>query len=263
MKKTIDGPSAVREMFGSISPRYDLLNHLLSFGIDVHWRKAVAGELAGMGPGGTFLDVATGTGDLAFEMVRSLGEKCRVVGVDFSEPMLRIGQRKWTRIRGRWDAGPRSGGGNGSHGGRCSPVGFHCGDALNLPFPDRTFDGAACAFGVRNFGDLHRGLAEILRVLKPGGKLAVLEFSTPINGAFRFLYRTYSHYVLPVVGRLVSRHPTAYTYLPESVARFPVGEQFRRELERAGFFNAGFRYLSGGIVSIHTGLRPAEGGDIR
>jgi len=243
-------------MFGAISPWYDFLNHFLSLGIDVYWRQSTASEFSENGSGKRYLDVATGTGDLAFELARNVGEKSSVVGMDFCQPMVVRGRKKWDRI---WSRNT-----NGSvpypqdPAETSPPIGkvlFHCGDALQLPFSDRTFDGATCAFGVRNFSDLKQGLTEIRRVLKPDAKFVVLEFSTPENPLFRFLYRFYSHRVLPWIGRLVSRHPTAYTYLPESVDQFPAGKEFQRELESTGFRKVGFRSLTMGIVTIHTGIR--------
>lgn len=224
----------VQRMFDDIAPKYDLLNRVLSGGIDRKWRRLVIEKLVADRPK-RVLDVATGTADLAI-MAAELGVES-VVGVDIAENMLEIGRDK---VR--------------DHGLGESVV-LRTGDAEKLPFSDRQFDAATVAFGVRNFEDLDRGLAEIRRVLKPGGRLIVLEFSRPSTFPIAQLYGFYGRYILPAVGRLVSGDPSAYTYLPESIAVFPQGAEFMERLERAGFEAAGEKRLTFGIASIYEGTR--------
>lgn len=226
----------VEAMFDEIAPRYDLLNRVLSFGIDVWWRKrAVAwlGEALGGRRPDRLLDVATGTADLAVEAL-SLGPR-EVVGVDLSEGMLSHGREKLRKK------------------GLDRRVPLVQGDATHLPFGDAEFDGALVAFGVRNFEDLEAGLAGIRRVLKPGAALVVLEFSHPTAFPVKQGYAFYSKHVLPRIGRTVSGSAEAYEYLPESVAAFPDGEAFLRVFRAAGFQNVEARPLTFGIVSLYRG----------
>lgn len=222
----------VQRIFSEIAPRYDLLNHVLSLNIDRSWRKkAVAALDWASEPGGTYLDACAGTFDLALELERRDGFQGRVVASDFAHPMLVQGGDK---IR---DA-------------RVSPV---CGDSLRLPFPDDTFHGATVGFGVRNLADLALGLSEFRRVLRPGRRLVILEFTTPPNALVRAGYHFYFRRILPVVGRIVSGHPWAYTYLPESVKEFPGPSELGALLESVGFHDVGWRLLTGGIAAIHWG----------
>ncbi len=225
----------VEAMFDEIAPRYDLLNRVLSFGIDVWWRKKAVALLADAldGQPNHLLDVATGTGDLAIEAL-SLGGK--VVGVDISEGMLEGGRAK-LRERGLDDR-----------------ITLVQGDAAALPFDDDAFDGALVAFGVRNFEDLEAGLAGIRRVLRPGAPLVVLEFSHPTTFPIKQGYEFYSKHVLPRVGRAVSGSSEAYEYLPESVAAFPDGEAFLSVLRSAGYRAPLAKPLTFGIVSLYRGL---------
>jgi len=223
----------VREIFSEIAPRYDLLNHVLSLNIDRAWRRqAIALLRWERTPGGVFLDACAGTFDLSLELARREGFEGTVVGSDFAHPML---------VQGR----PKLGGAS------VAPV---CGDALRLPFADAAFDGVTIGFGVRNLSDLDAGLAELRRVLRPGGKLVVLEFTLPPNAIVRAGYLFYFRRILPVIGRIVSGHSWAYSYLPESVGAFPGPAQLGARLEEAGFHDVAWRLVSGGIAAIHHGV---------
>ena len=225
----------VEAMFDEIAPRYDVLNRVLSFGVDVWWRKRAVALLADAldAPPSRLLDVATGTADLAIEALSLGGE---VVGVDISEGMLAGGREKLRRK------------------GLADRVALVQGDAAALPFDDDTFDGALVAFGVRNFEDLEAGLAGIRRVLRPGAPLVVLEFSHPTAFPVKQGYELYSKHVLPRIGRAVSGSSEAYEYLPESVAAFPDGEAFLTVMRAAGYRAPMARPLTFGIVSLYRGL---------
>ena len=221
-------------MFSAIAPRYDLLNHLLSLGIDRRWRRAAVDRLAWEArPRGLYLDACAGTLDLAAELAGRRGFSGRVVGADFAAPMLKLGAGK----------------------GRPGGIRSVAADSLELPFPSGCFDGATVGFGVRNLADLGAGLAELARVLRPGARLVVLEFTTPVWPPFRALYLFYFHRLLPLIGRAVSRHPTAYSYLPASVSTFPAPDALRERLGQAGFRDCGCRLLTGGIAALHWGTR--------
>ncbi len=222
----------IGRMFSDIAPRYDLLNRLLSMGIDRRWRTAAIKKLAPRA-GGVYLDVATGTGDVALEIVRQ-NPNAKVVGVDFAHQMLVMGLPKV----------------------KSSSIRMGRGDALNLSFRDDTFDGATCAYGIRNFADLHKGLREINRVLKPGGSIAILEFTTPSNRLMRGLYLFYFKRVLPFIGRAVSGHPEAYTYLPLSVLDFPAEARLKEIFEECGFVDVNVAPLTFGISGLVTGRKP-------
>ena len=219
----------VRQMFDGIARRYDLLNHLLSLGIDILWRKKTIDRLQ---PGSNWriLDLATGTGDLGFECGKRTGD-IQVVGVDPSVPMLREGTKK--------------------NASRANPVAFLCGDGECLPFGEGTFDGVTIGFGIRNMAELETALSEMCRVLKVGGRVAVLEFSRPRAPVFRGLYNFYFERILPRIGHLVSRDPNAYRYLYESVMRFPEGADFCQRLSDAGFADIQVVRLSFGIATIY------------
>jgi len=220
----------VREMFDEISPRYDFLNHFLSFGIDRNWRTKVV-RIIKMNGSRQILDVATGTGDLAIAVARTGPEK--ITGIDISEKMLGVGRKKIT-------------GKSLNH-----IITLQQGDAENIPHPDNSFDAVTVAFGVRNFENLEKGLAEMRRVLRPGGLMLILEFSHPQHFPMKQLYRLYSRYGIPVFGRLISGNRKAYTYLPESVAAFPSGKTFLDILSKTGMVQASQEILSGGIASIY------------
>ena len=230
-----DREEQVQRIFSEIAPRYDLLNHVLSLNVDRWWRRQAVDLLRwDEAPGGVYLDSCTGTFDLALELARRSGFSGRVAASDFAHPMLVTGVPK---------LGPAA----------VAPV---CGDALRLPFPDATFHGAMVGFGARNLSDLERGLGEFLRVLRPGARLVVLEFTTPPNPLVRGAYLFYFHRVLPLVGRVVSGHPWAYTYLPESVKDFPGPTDLEALFRQAGFVGVGHRLLTLGIAALHWGERP-------
>jgi demethylmenaquinone methyltransferase/2-methoxy-6-polyprenyl-1,4-benzoquinol methylase len=268
--------ATIRRMFAAIAPRYDLLNHLLSGGLDLYWRRAAVGALlhhlspvaaasqvlasgaaasrlatglpnghsdwrnvrpAGRRGGQLVLDLCAGTLDLSCALADTRRFVGKCVALDFALPMLRRGRRKLGGRRAR----------------QILPL---CGDALRLPFGDGSFDAVMVAFGVRNFEELDRGLLEARRVLAPGGRLLVLEFSQPPNPVFRALYELYSRRVLPTVGGAISGHASAYRYLPASVAEFPDARGLARRLEQAGYEGVRHRMLTGGIVALHEALKP-------
>jgi demethylmenaquinone methyltransferase/2-methoxy-6-polyprenyl-1,4-benzoquinol methylase len=221
-------------MFSGIARRYDLLNHLLSGNIDKRWRRKTARALeSSLVEGARVLDVACGTGDLS--LVLAEAGRARVVGLDFCRPMLEIARRKAVE------------------GSR--PIPFVEGDALRLPFADETFDAATIAFGLRNLAGVADGLRELRRILKPGGRLAVLEFSSPVVPGFRALFRFYFTRVLPRIGGLVSGSRGAYEYLPDSVTRFPDQKRLAELMRAEGFERVEYSNLTGGIAALHTGTR--------
>lgn len=227
---------AVAAMFDDIAPRYDLLNRLLSLGIDQSWRDEAIRHLEGVRPK-RILDVATGTGDLAIKALDLQPDK--VVGVDISEAMLARGREKLDRM------------------GLSDRVTLQRGDAEKLPFSDAQFDAVLVAFGVRNFENLRRGLQEIHRVLRAEGSLVVLEFSHPTAFPIKQAYNLYAHFVLPVVGRWLSKNRSAYAYLPASVDVFPSSEAFREELRSTGFVEVEAKPLTFGVASLYTGKKAA------
>jgi len=220
----------VAEMFNNISKRYDLLNHLLSLNIDKGWRRKGVALVKADKPK-VVLDVATGTADLAIALAKGTGAD--ITGADISEGMLSVGREKIEKK------------------GLTPKIVLELGDSENLPYADDTFDAITVAFGVRNFQNLHNGLKDMARVLKPGGQLVVLEFSQPQRFPFKQLYWFYFKAVLPTVGKLISKDPRAYTYLPESVAAFPYGAQFEQELVKAGLKPQLTKPVTFGIASIY------------
>jgi len=225
----------VKQIFSDIAPSYDLLNHLLSMNIDKRWRKRAIGYLGiAREPRGVYLDLCAGTLDVSAQLAASAGFAGRVVAADFAEPMLRAGQGKVSR----------------------SVVGPVTADALELPVKPNTMSGAIVAFGIRNVASLDTCLREVLRVLRPGARFVILEFTTPRNPLFRMLYQWYFHRVLPRIGGLISGHRTAYAYLPKSVAHFPAEPELAERMRSAGFVNVQWRTLSFGIAAIHVGDKP-------
>jgi len=225
----------VREMFSAIAKRYDLLNHLLSGNVDKRWRRIVATRVREKlsSSGARVLDVACGTGDLSLTLFESTG--ARVIGTDFCRPMLGIAATKIPR-----------------------DIPLIEGDALNLPFRDSSFDAVTIAFGLRNLASVEGGLAELRRVLKPGGWVAVLEFSRPANAMLRPVFGLYFTKVLPLMGGLISGSPMAYSYLPASVQKFPDQQELSLLMQQAGFEKVDYQNLTGGIAALHMGRRPEQ-----
>ncbi len=222
----------IEEMFDDISKRYDFLNHFLSMGIDRGWRKKVIKEIKAV-PHHNVLDIATGTGDVA---IAASGLDTQITGLDLSEKMLDVAREKVSK-RG------------------ITNIELIKGDSENLPYEDGTFDVVTVSFGVRNFEDLRKGLTEMQRVLKPGGKLIILEFSYPAKFPVKQLYHFYNSTLLPFFGKVISGSSTAYTYLPESVKAFPEGQNFLDLLGSCGFENNGQKRLTFGISSLYTAFK--------
>ena len=227
----------VREMFDAIAPRYDLLNSVLSWRLHHRWRAAAV-RAAALAPGQHALDVCTGTGDLAFALAQRVGNNGQVDATDFSEPMLDLAREK---------ASTRD---------AIAPVRFQTADTQNLPFPDNTFDAVTVAFGIRNVADIDRGLREMARVAKPGGRVVLLEFNRPRNPLFAALSRFYSFVVMPRIGGLVSGRRSAYAYLPASVEAFHSREELSRKMQDAGLRHISWRDLNLGMVVLHVGVKP-------
>ncbi len=221
----------VEKMFDTISGKYDGLNRVISFGIDVKWRKKVVAHVAAQHPD-SILDIATGTGDLAISLARTSAS--RIVGLDLSEGMLRVGRKKLEER------------------GLSERIEMVQGDSEALPFDLETFDAVTVAFGVRNFEDLDKGLAEIFRVLKPGGTLVILETSVPTRFPYKQGYHLYTRYMLPLIGRLLSKDRVAYSYLSESAASFPYGEAFNNILIKNGFIRVKDNPQTLGVATIYT-----------
>jgi len=224
----------VADMFDNISHKYDLLNHLLSVGIDIRWRKKAIKLLRPYSPK-RILDIATGTGDLAIEALQLNPEK--VIGIDISEGMLDVGRKKISKR------------------GLEEKIELQGGDSENLSFSDNKFDAVIVAFGVRNFENLEKGLSEMIRVIKSGGHAVILEFSKPQAFPFKQIYQFYFNWILPFIGRRISRDDSAYKYLPESVGAFPEGEVFVEILERVGFKDIRVKRLTFGISTIYFGRK--------
>jgi demethylmenaquinone methyltransferase/2-methoxy-6-polyprenyl-1,4-benzoquinol methylase len=221
----------VTKMFDTISKEYDGLNRVISFGIDVKWRKKVVAIVGETHPE-NILDIATGTGDLAINLVKTEAKK--IIGLDISEGMLEVGRQKIiTKNLGK-------------------TIELVVGDSEDLPFDNNTFDAITVAFGVRNFENLEKGLSEILRVLKPNGIFVILETSVPVKTPFKQGYKLYTKYILPIIGRLFSRDKSAYSYLSESASVFPYGEALNNILSKIGFINVNNKPQTLGVATIYT-----------
>lgn len=224
--------SKIAGMFNSIAPNYDLLNHLLSFGIDRYWRSLLIKKVMQNSPQ-KVLDIACGTGDVTISLALRGVE---VIGLDIASKMLEIASKKVKRREREIKKTPH----------------FVCASAETLPFPDDSFDAVTIGFGIRNFEKRGESLLEIKRVLKPGGQLGILEFATPKNRFWRALFNLYFLKILPFIGRMISGDKSAYSYLPLSVETFPQYSEFSLELENLGFLNASYRSLTGGVSVLYT-----------
>ncbi len=232
-----DGEKAgqVEAMFDNIAPNYDKLNHRLSWNIDRGWRRMAIRQLEPFHPQ-QVLDIATGTGDFAIMTAQMLKPR-RLVGADISEGMMAVGAEKVKRL------------------GLQDVISFEKEDCLNLSYADGTFDAVTAAFGIRNFADLDRGLAEMQRVLKTGGHLSIVELTTPVSFPMKQLFKVYSHTVLPLYGRLISKDKSAYSYLTRTIEAFPQGERMMDILRQAGFRETSFRRLTTGICTLYTATK--------
>lgn len=226
----------VREMFDSIAPAYDWMNRAMTFGIDKLWRRRAVRLVAKDKPA-EIVDIATGTGDLAIALAEKMPQ-AKVTGLDLSEGMIAIGRDKVAQ-RNLSDR-----------------VRLMCGDCLQMPLDDRSADAITVAYGVRNFEHLDRGYAEMLRVLKPGGLLCVLELSTPVNAIVKPFYKFYTRCLIPALGRMVSKDARAYSYLPESIAAVSQGENMLELIRQAGFTDTRFKRFTFGVCTLYTARRP-------
>jgi demethylmenaquinone methyltransferase/2-methoxy-6-polyprenyl-1,4-benzoquinol methylase len=232
-----EASARVREMFGGIAPRYDLLNHVLSLSLDKIWRRRVARRFRDIlqRPDARVLDVCCGTGDLTIALAR--GGRVMVIGSDFAHPMLiRAGEKSAAHAKN-------------------SPRGYIEADALALPFAEGSFDLVTAAFGFRNLANYDRGLLELFRVLRPGGQIAILEFSEPRGAVFGGLYRFYFRRILPRIGGAISGSKFAYSYLPNSVGKFPAPDELARRMSAAGFSEPKFELWTGGSVALHRATK--------
>lgn len=223
----------VERMFDNIAHSYDLLNHLLSFGIDRRWRRAAIVSLKPFKPQ-RILDMATGTGDFAIQTMRLLQPQ-EILGADLSEGMLQVARSKAKDIAG---------------------LRFEKHDCMQLNLPDNHFDAATVAYGVRNFPDLERGLSQLLRVLRPGGRLVIIELTSPPRFPMRQLFHFYSHFFMPAIGKIVSRDAKAYSYLPATMEAFPQGEVMSQILDRVGFTDVYFKRFTFGLSTLYTAAKP-------
>lgn len=264
----------VRVMFDRVAGVYDLLNTVMTAGLHHRWRSRAV-DLARVGPGSRVLDVATGTGDLAIELVRRVSPGGEVVGSDFSEGMLARARVKGAKALGEILSETPVGARNGSSRSEPASLRFEWGDALELPYADDTFDAATVGFGARNFSDLRRGLQEMVRVVRPGGRVVVLEMTTPTRPPLSLFYRLWFDRIVPLIGKLagsasrpVSRRATspseatiaqAYTYLPNSVKRFHSPAALAAEMDCAGCGDIGYVLMAGGIIAVHGATVPGGG----
>lgn len=222
----------VEQMFDNIAPTYDLLNHLLSFGIDRHWRRAALRSLKPFAPK-SMLDMATGTGDFAI-LAKKMLNPDSLLGADLSEGMLEVARKKAEGIEG---------------------MTFEKHDCMDLALADDTFDAATVAYGVRNFPDLERGLSELRRVLKPGGRLVIIELTSPKSFPMKQLFWIYSHVLMPLIGKIVSRDSSAYTYLPATMEVFPQGEVMQEILKKVGYTDVKFKRYTFGLSTLYTAAK--------
>ncbi len=230
----VQNPLNIQAMFNAIAPKYDMLNHLLSFGLDMRWRKRAL-NFAEEKRNGNFLDIAAGSGDLSIEAIRLQPQS--IVATDFAANMLGVFRNKLNDRK------------------ITNPIHLTTCDALHLPFTADTFDVTMVAFGVRNFSDRLLGLKEMLRVLRPGGVCLILELTTPKVPVIAHLYTLYSKSILPMIGKIISRHNLAYSYLPTSISEFPADEEFLSLMEKAGFTEPSASLLTFGIATIYTGRK--------
>jgi demethylmenaquinone methyltransferase/2-methoxy-6-polyprenyl-1,4-benzoquinol methylase len=235
MKTYFLHPDSIRNLFDNIAPTYDLLNHLLSLRRDHYWRKMAVQELKGLK--GWILDIATGTGDVAIEIIHQNGHYRKVFGLDFSQPMIKRAQRKVLEK------------------GMSKTIALSLGDALSLPFRDNTFSASMIAFGLRNIVMKEQALSEMVRVIKKGGKMIILEFTFPQKRLMRRLYPIYFQRVLPWVGGFISGDRGAYAYLPESVLHFASAENYEEMMRGVGLGNVNSQSLTGGVASIISGIK--------
>lgn len=233
MFKLTNKGERIRDMFNSIAPRYDLLNRVLSLGIDKRWRR-YAVSMIRTSENGKILDVATGTADVALEIAAQTSSSVTITGIDFSSQMVELGKIKVVESK------------------FANRINLQVAPCEEIPFPDSTFDSATIAFGIRNVVDRVSGLKEMLRVLKPGGVTVVLEFSNPKSRVFRALYNFYFLKILPTIGGLISDF-SAYKYLPDSVLEFPSQADFMKLMETAGYQNVSHRDLTFGIATVYIG----------
>ncbi len=224
----------VNDMFARIAPRYDLMNRVMTGGRDIQWRRLLIRKLA-LPPHGTLLDIATGTGDIAFESLRQHADLAHVVGADFTLPMMTIGQQRYPTLPQR------------------HRLSWNGADALNLPFPDEAFDGVVSGFLLRNVTDVGRALREKVRVCKTGGRVAILEIPRPADDLLGQLFRLYFHNVVPIVGGLISGAMDAYTYLPNSADAFLRPDELQTEMQTAGLSNVQYQTMMFGTVALHVG----------
>lgn len=232
-------PTYVRSMFGTIARVYDLMNRIMTLGLDQRWRAFAARQIA-LGADQRALDIGTGTGDLAIAIARASSPGAHVVGVDFTPEMLAIGRQKLHRL------------------GLTSQIELLQGDGEGLGFADESFDACGSAFVVRNMADLHQGFAEMLRVVKPGGKMVCLEMSHPHNPVFAAGYHLYFDHLVPILGKLIGKAFEAYSYLPTSVTTFPNARQLQQIIEGAGWEHVRYYHRLGGVVAIHVAVKPAS-----
>jgi demethylmenaquinone methyltransferase/2-methoxy-6-polyprenyl-1,4-benzoquinol methylase len=232
-------PTYVRHMFGRIAGVYDLMNRVMTLGLDQRWRRFTARKVA-LGPGELALDIGTGTGDLAIAVAWRGAAGSRVIGVDFTPEMLTRGEQKLRRL------------------GLAERVELRQGDGERLDFDDATFDACCSAFVVRNLNDLQQGFAEMRRVVKPGGRVVCLEMSHPHNRLFAAAFHLYFDRLVPLLGKLIGKAFEAYSYLPSSVTSFPDAPHLQRIMEKAGWHDVRYYYLMGGVVAVHVGTRASE-----